>query len=156
MNYQLNESKMYADVADGSAIIINSETGIYYGLNGFGTAIYECLQSGASVSDITTAAAALPGAPVDMDARIASFIDVLVSKEIIEASYPATAEVVLDAAVAAADSFEPECAEFADAQELLLADPIHEVREDEGWSPEASSLNDDMEDVARRESKMGM
>ena len=30
-NYQLNESKMFADITDGIAIIINSETGIYYG-----------------------------------------------------------------------------------------------------------------------------
>ena len=34
MNYQLNEAKMFADVTDGIAIIINSMTGIYYGMNG--------------------------------------------------------------------------------------------------------------------------
>ena len=43
MNYVLNEEKMFADVTDGIAIIINSETGIYYGLNGLGTAVYENL-----------------------------------------------------------------------------------------------------------------
>ena len=43
MNYVLNDSKMFADVTDGIAIIINSETGIYYGLNGLGTAVYENL-----------------------------------------------------------------------------------------------------------------
>ena len=46
MNYVLNEEKMFADVTDGIAIIINSETGIYYGLNGLGTAVYENLMNG--------------------------------------------------------------------------------------------------------------
>lgn len=155
MNYQLNESKMFADVADGSAIIINSETGIYYGLNGFATAVYESLQAGASVEDVIAAASALPGAHADVAAAIEALIETLVSKEIMEPACASAAEVVLDAAVAAADDFIPVCTEFADAQELLLADPIHEVKEEEGWSPETSSLNDDLEDVARRESKMG-
>jgi hypothetical protein len=40
-NYKLNEDKMFADIADGVAIIINGETGIYYGMNEFGTSIFE-------------------------------------------------------------------------------------------------------------------
>ena len=32
-NYRLNESKMFADITDGIAIIINAATGIYYGMN---------------------------------------------------------------------------------------------------------------------------
>ena len=51
MNYVLNEEKMFADVTDGIAIIINSETGIYYGLNGLGTAVYENLMNGSSVAE---------------------------------------------------------------------------------------------------------
>lgn len=156
MNYSLNESKMYADVADGSAIIINSETGIYYGLNGFATTIFENLQAGASVEDITAAAASLSGAPTDLADRINAFIDVLLGKEIIEPAPANTAAVSLDAASASGDAYTPECTEYSDAQELLLADPIHEVKEDEGWSPWSDSLNTDSEDVARREMKMNL
>lgn len=32
-SYNLNEAKMFSDIADGVAIVINSETGIYYGMN---------------------------------------------------------------------------------------------------------------------------
>ena len=32
--YALNDSKMFMDIDDGIAIVINSETGIYYGMNG--------------------------------------------------------------------------------------------------------------------------
>ena len=53
-NYKLNEAKMFADVTDGIAIIINSETGIYYGLNGLGTIIYENIVNGANIEDILT------------------------------------------------------------------------------------------------------
>ena len=41
--YTLNTDKMFADVTDNIAIIIDSETGIYYGMNTFATNIYENL-----------------------------------------------------------------------------------------------------------------
>ena len=44
--------------------------------------------------------------------------------------------------------------DFSDAQELLLADPIHEVVEETGWNPDKTALNEDLEDVLRRESKL--
>ena len=52
MNYVLNDEKMFADITDGIAIIINSETGIYYGMNALGTAVYENLINGASTESI--------------------------------------------------------------------------------------------------------
>ena len=45
MNYILNESEMFADINEGTAIVINSQTGIYYGMNGFGTSVlHPCVQ----------------------------------------------------------------------------------------------------------------
>ena len=41
MNYKLNEDKMFADITDGIAIVINSETGTYYGMNSYGSNVYE-------------------------------------------------------------------------------------------------------------------
>ena len=52
MNYVLNEAKMFTDITDGIAIIINSETGIYYGLNAFATNVYENIVRGVSIEDI--------------------------------------------------------------------------------------------------------
>jgi len=48
------------------------------------------------------------------------------------------AVVVAEMAAAAADAFTPECKEYRDVQELLYADPIHEVEEETGWTPEKS------------------
>lgn len=137
MNYQLNEAKMFADVSDGIAIIINSLTGIYYGMNGLGTGMFDALLKGASDSDVLAAFKALPGAPDDCEARLQAFIDTLVSFDIIQPSASvSTAPVVLVEKDAVFDKFMPTCNEYNDVQELLFADPIHEVKEEEGWKPE--------------------
>lgn len=128
---------MFADVTDGIAVIINSMTGVYYGMNGLGTGMFDNFLKGASVDDVLAAFQSLPGAPSDCDARLQTFIDRLKSFEIIvpameESSIPVT----LSAMDAQFDEFTPTCNEYNDVQELLFADPIHEVKEDEGWKPE--------------------
>ena len=137
MNYQLNDAKMIADVTDGIAIIINSLTGIYYGMNGLGTEMFDALLKGASEADILAAFKALPGAPDDCEARLQVFIDTLLGFEVIvPASTVSSAPVTLVEKDAVFDKFTPTCNEYNDVQELLFADPIHEVKEDEGWKPE--------------------
>lgn len=149
-NYRLNEEKMFSDITDGIAIIINSETGIYYGMNAFGTQVYENLINGVSTEKIWEEIRAL-GAEED---NFKAFIDAMIEKELIVTSDNTNAEPDINKNIAKEDNFILELKEYNDAQELLLADPIHEVREEEGWSPEKSSLNKDEEDVARREAKM--
>lgn len=151
--YALNESKMFADITDGIAIIINSETGIYYGADTLGTAVVERLFAGASTEAVSAALKALPGAPEDVDARLDALVKTMLEKEIAVEGNAADAEAKFPPD-AVKDGWEMTIQEFSDAQELLLADPIHEVKEDTGWTPEASALNPDKEDVARREAKM--
>ena len=136
MNLFLNESKMFADVSDGIAIVINSLTGIYYGMNQLGTVVFQNLCDGASTEDILAALKALPEAPGDSDEKFSAFIDSLLSYEIMTSSEEASHPVQIDGSVAAADNFTPLCTEYKDVQELLFADPIHEVDVDEGWKPE--------------------
>lgn len=149
-NYQLNENKMFADITDGIAIVINSETGIYYGMNAFGTQVYENLVKGVSTEKI---AEKIKSFGTDA-ANLKEFISALIEKEIILSASDTDEEAQLDEDIAKEDNFMLEVKEYNDAQELLLADPIHEVKEEEGWSPEKSSLNEDKEDVARREAKL--
>ena len=151
-NYRLNENKMFADVTDGIAIVINSETGIYYGMNAFGTQVYENLVNGVSTEKIWEKIKSF-GANED---NFKAFVKAMISKEILVPSSDSGSNVELNEDIAKEDNFILEIKEYNDAQELLLADPIHEVKEDEGWSPEKSSLNEDKEDVARREAKMGI
>jgi hypothetical protein len=41
----------------------------------------------------------------------------------------------IDASILAKDNFELKVGEYLDAQELLLADPIHDVEKEKGWNP---------------------
>ncbi len=154
MNYVLNEEKMFADVTDGIAIIINSETGIYYGLNGLGTAVYENLVNGASSEKVLAALKALAGAPADIETRYNDFIKSMVSYDLLLEGSEGSADANIDVNIAAEDNFELSVQEYNDAQELLLADPIHEVKEETGWTPEKDSIGYTKEETAKREEKM--
>ena len=152
-NYKLNESKMFADVTDGIAIIINSETGIYYGLNGLGTAVYENIANGASIENILDALKKI-GAPDDIESRLNAFIQTMLDKEMLIAAENSSADVQIDEAIATDEDFELQCEEYNDAQELLLADPIHEVKEETGWTPDKESIGYTKEETAEREKKV--
>lgn len=154
MNYVLNEEKMFADVTDGIAIIINSETGIYYGMNGFGTAVYENLVNGASIEAILASLKGLTGAPADIESRLNNFIKAMLDNELIMEGSASEASVNIDSSIAAEDNFELKVEEYNDAQELLLADPIHEVKEETGWTPEKDSIGYTKEETAEREAKV--
>ncbi len=154
-NYKLNEEKMFADIADGVAIIINNETGIYYGMNGFGTLVFENLIKGASTQDILSELKKIPNISAEIESRFNTFLNAIIEKEMLVVSEDVTSvEVKIDEALALNDEFALSVSEYNDAQELLLADPIHEVREETGWEPEKIALNPDAQDVARREAKM--
>ncbi|MDR2743754.1 MAG: PqqD family protein [Desulfovibrio sp.] len=151
--YVLNEEKMFSDIADGIAIVINSETGIYYGMNGFGTAVFENILNGADTEDILAGIRKMPGAPEDAEARLTAFVAALVEKELVMAGH-GEGTASLDAEIAQNDDFALEVKEYDDAQELLLADPIHEVKAETGWQPEKEALETDEEVVKARTAKM--
>lgn len=153
-SYVLNDSKMFSDIADGIAIVINSETGIYYGMNGLGTAIFDSLMSGASTEAVLAALKAIPGAPDNMEERLDAFVDTLKGFEIIIPGGDGTAQAELAAKSAEEDNYNPQVVAYDDAQELLLADPIHEVKEDTGWQPDKQALETDMEKVKAKEAKL--
>ena len=155
-NFVMNDEKMFADINDGTAIIINGDTGIYYELNPFGTIIYNNLISGVSDEALRSSLLALEGAPSDIGTQLDTFIDQLKASEILIEGNPVegTPAIELDTAIAGTDDFLMKVTSFNDVQELLLADPIHQVSEETGWEPDKSALNADMADVKRREDKL--
>jgi hypothetical protein len=138
--YVLNEEKMFSDIADGIAIVINSETGIYYGMNSFGTNIFENLLNGVSSEELLNEIKKLPDVPEDIQVKLEAFIDILTSNGmILEGCVQNNTRIAIDTELARADAFVFEVKEYDDAQELLLADPIHEVKEESGWLPEKNT-----------------
>ena len=130
--YKLNEEKMFYDMADGQAIVINFTTGMYYGTSSLGSAVLDSLLSGAAAEDVCKAVQALPGCPDDMEAQLDTFIGQLLEKEIIVPGDAACAACAIDAS-ALTDGFVLTVDEFAEVQDLILADPVHDVDVEQGW-----------------------
>ena len=75
--YKLNDEKMFYDMAEGQAIVINFTSGMYYGTSSLGSAVLDALLAGASVEATLKAIKNLPGCPEDMDAQLTAFIQAL-------------------------------------------------------------------------------
>lgn len=131
--YRINESKMYYDMADGQAIVINFITGMYYGSSLLGSAALDRLQAGVSPEAVLEALRVLPGCPEDMGEQLDAFIAELINRDILIPG-PTNAEGCGPiGGEALEDGFSLTVDEFAEAQDLLLADPVHDVDASQGW-----------------------
>ena len=124
---------MFYDYADGQAVVINYQTGMYYGMGLLASAILDRIVTGKRINEIIKAVNALPKCPPDMAERVHSFVNELQEKEIIVAgaSVPGGAEPL--ASEIAEDGFELKLDLFAEMADLLLADPVHDVDMQAGW-----------------------
>lgn len=131
--YKLNDEKMFYDMADGQAVVINCATGIYYGTSLIGSEVLDRLLAGLAVNTIISALKALPGCPGDIESQIDEFIKKLLEIEIILPGETAniTCEPIGESALG--DGFCFNIDEFSDVQDLLLADPVHNVDVELGW-----------------------
>ena len=131
--YKLNEEKMFYDYADGQAVVINYQTGMYYGMSLLGSAILDRIIAGKNVDEILAAVKALPQCPPDIVDRVNSFVKELQEKEIIinGPTNPGGAEPL--ASVVVEDGFDLKLEMFAEMSDLLLADPVHDVDMQTGW-----------------------
>lgn len=130
--YKLNEEKMFYDMAEGQAIVINFTTGMYYGTSSLGSAVLDSLLAGADLDETCKAVQALPGCPGDMAAQLDAFVGQLLEKEIIVPAEGSGTGCVIDAS-ALTDGFKLTVDEFAEVQDLILADPVHDVDVEQGW-----------------------
>ena len=132
--FAINDSKMFYDMADGQAIVINFQTGMYYGMSSLGSAAADAFVRGASFSGGEKGLLALKGCPEDMPERLKAFVQDLLDKEIfVETEGAGEDAPALFEDQALADGFLLEVSEYAEAQDLILADPIHDVDVDMGW-----------------------
>lgn len=131
--YKLNEEKMFFDIADGQAIVIAFTTGMYYGTNSLGSVVLERLVGGRAPDAIARAVKALPGCPDGFDGVLAEFIDKLKENGILVEGDPVPGGDEPIDGMAAADGFELPLDEFSEVQDLILADPVHDVSVDIGW-----------------------
>ena len=131
--YKLNEEKMFYDYADGQAVVINYQTGMYYGMGLLASAILDRIIAGKNVDEIITAVKTLPQCPPDIAERVHNFIKELQEKEIIIDGPSVSGGAEPFPKEVAEDGFELKLDMFAEMADLLLADPVHDVDMKEGW-----------------------
>ncbi|MBQ1609363.1 MAG: hypothetical protein II090_00330, partial [Elusimicrobia bacterium] len=100
-----------------------------------GSIVFQAITEGCSVQSIVEYLKKIENCPADIEQKLQSFIDDLLQKEIIAEGEQSSKNPVFDETVIKQDNFELKVLEYADAQEMLLADPIHDVDESEGWQP---------------------
>ena len=135
MKYRLNDEKFFADVTDNIAIIIDVQSGIYYGLNEVTTNVYENIVNGVDTDELLAKLSEIEGFNDEVRARYVNFVNDLIKNEMILIDTNTNSEVNINFNKFEYDENELMLVEYPDASELLLADPIHQVKSDTGWKP---------------------
>jgi hypothetical protein len=138
--YQVNVPKVTSEIIDGEAIMINLESGNYYNLNPTGTAIWDGVEKGLTLSEIIARLAGRYDGELstveDSAARLVEQLkeEDLIREEPVEVAGDAKPAIEReDAPPAPRQKFmEPVLQKYTDMQDLIVLDPIHEVDE-LGW-----------------------
>lgn len=140
MKYRLNDEKVFSDVTDGIGILIEIESGIYYGLNLLTTNVYENIINGVDTEELRVALSKVKGFNEEIDRKYSLFLQDLISKEFIVENDAASSSASLSINEYSNNELDFVMTAYPDAAELLLADPIHQVKEELGWKPETGVL----------------
>jgi Coenzyme PQQ synthesis protein D (PqqD) len=130
--WRLNRESVSHDVMHGEVVAIHLGTGIYYSLRGTAAVIWQMLQIPVEAAAVTVAlaeACRVETAAIETD--VGRFLQRLREEQLIVeevSADPVPGTVAAGLTVYAA----PELERFADLQDLLLLDPIHDVGA-QGW-----------------------
>ncbi len=134
-SFRFNQPFVVSELIDGEVVIMNLKSGNYYSARKTGALIWEWLESGLTAEAMTSRLAAIYGGEEAVYAGdLAAFLDRLLGEGLIK---PTAAVAV--ASAAPGDGTPPPRAYqapllevYADMQDLLLLDPIHDT-DDVGW-----------------------
>jgi hypothetical protein len=131
--FRLNSPQAVGETVDGEAIVVNLGTGTYYSIKGDSLLLWEAIVAGATVDEITAAAASATGEPRDaVAAAVEGFCASLVAQGLLVEDDGEAETPPLEFAGAGRGLLEPSFETYADMQDLILLDPVHEVDE-RGW-----------------------
>jgi hypothetical protein len=126
--YQILTSAVSHDLLDGEVIAIHFVTGTYYSLREAAAKIWEKLLEPTSAARMGTHFAGATDAEI---AQIQSFLEELANEGLLIRSEGT------DSGASGSGEWgpfsHPVFEKYSDMQELLLADPIHDVQEQAGW-----------------------
>ena len=131
--FRINAPKVISEPMDSEQVVINLENGCYYNLNEAGALIFRLIEAGYATEEITsTIAKAFGGDREKIAGEVSGFLTALLTEQLIIASESAQerAELAITNGLGAFTT--PGFEKYADMQDMLLLDPIHEVTE-AGW-----------------------
>jgi hypothetical protein len=123
--YKINEEALSHELIDGEVVIIQFDSGNYYSLSGCAALVWQRLVTPASVPDLSALFSETPATAAD---ELSAFVAELVQEGLLSSCEPAGST---DTA-APVPYTKPVLNKYTDMQQLLLADPLHEVQE-AGW-----------------------
>lgn len=124
---KINEAGLSHELIDGEVVIIQFDTGNYYSLSGAAALLWQRLASPSSAADLL---ALWVDAPASAAEEIAAFVADLSKENLVLPASPAPESS--SPSLASAPYEKPVLNKYTDMQQLLLADPLHEV-EEAGW-----------------------
>ena len=145
--FRINRPHVISQAIDDEVVVISLQTGNYYSLTGTAAAIWNAVEWGGAVPQITdTLAVHFTDCEAGLRDIVNGFLDELRAESLIVPAEPADllmANHVLKTAEIKREKFiRPSLKKFTDMQELLLLDPIHEV-DATGWPLAKSNPSND-------------
>jgi hypothetical protein len=122
-NLEVNTPRIVWDRADGEVVALDCVAGIYYRLNPAASDVWEAIDAGATVERLEANGVT----PADLQ----EFLAHLTAAEFLRDRTESIANVDIDIAFRGGNL---EFERFDDLQEVLEADPIHEVEPGRGWT----------------------
>lgn len=129
--WRIHHESVSHDLLNGEVVAIHLGTGIYYSMRGSAAAIWQMLASPVDIGGMVEALAAACGRDrCGLEGEVSAFLERLRAENlIVEEAFAGS--VVAPAMVGQAYA-PPGLERFADLQDLLLLDPIHDVGA-QGW-----------------------
>ena len=130
--YRIRNEKVINETLDGETIIINLETGTYYSINASGSIVWSGVEKQAPVDQTIDRLLNLYDADrTTIEKDVNSLIAFLIAEQLITESEQ-TNLIVIEPSSAKELYLTPKIEKYEDMQEMLLADPVHDV-DDTGW-----------------------
>jgi hypothetical protein len=168
--YRINQPSVVSETIDGEAVIMDLRRGFYFSTRGIGAAIWSMIEHGEPLAGIADRlAAAFPDKAAEIPGAVEAFVGELLMQGLIASASPEQAGATVNGTPAGAPNlpapnlpapnlpapnlpapdfwaavFEaPVLETYADMDDLLLLDPIHDVAETMGWPTRKPDRNDD-------------
>jgi Coenzyme PQQ synthesis protein D (PqqD) len=121
------------EAIEGEVIIVNLDKGLYFSTDGVGACIWAMIVAGRTADEIQLWASDALDDSEAVAVDVAEFLDDLRENELVRVVAEPPDDGDFDLPAAPATYEKPTLHVYADMEELLLLDPIHDVTEDAGW-----------------------